>query len=294
MLRIGLFLLTNLAVVLVASVTLKLLGIDGYMTQNGLDFKALLVFCFVFGMLGAFVSLLLSKFTAKHATKTRVIDTPQNSTEAFLVSAVQELAQSARIGMPEVGIFPADQANAFATGWNRNKALVAISSGMLERYSQSEIKAVMAHEISHVANGDMITLTLIQGVINTFVMFFARVIGSFVDKAVFKNENSHGLGYVVVTLVAEVVLGILASVVVMWFSRRREFAADAGSARLTNSPAMIAALVHLQQEYEMPNEMPSSLNAFGISAGKEGGWKSLFMSHPPLEKRIAALNNFAG
>ncbi|GHV02887.1 protease HtpX [Campylobacterota bacterium] len=296
MLRIALFLLTNIAVVVIASVTLSLLGVNHYMSENGLNFQYLLIFCFVFGMVGSLVSLLLSKTIAKWSTKTAIIKNPTNQKEAWLVDTVENLARQANIGKPDVGIFPADQANAFATGANRNHALVSISSGMLDRYPKEEVAAVLAHEISHVANGDMITLTLVQGVVNTFVMFFARVIGFAIDRVVFKHEGEGaGLGYVATVFVCEIVLGILASTIVMWFSRKREFGADEGAAYLVGAPAMVAALTHLQREIEMPNEMPKSLNAFGISSGKESGFSlaSLFMSHPPLEKRIEALRNFS-
>ncbi|MDR1911123.1 MAG: protease HtpX [Helicobacteraceae bacterium] len=293
MLRILLFLATNVAIVVVASVTLSILGVNSYLTSEGLDFRALLIFCFVFGMTGSFISLMLSKHLAKWATKTRIVSADTSDIkEARLVETVRQLAQQANIGMPDVGIFPADQANAFATGWNKNRALVAISAGMLERYSDSEIRAVLAHEVSHVANGDMITLTLIQGVINTFVMFLARVIGYVVDRVVLKNEEGRGFGYVVTVVACEIVLSILASIIVMWFSRKREYAADEGAAYLAGAPSMIAALAHLQRESEMPNEMPKSLNAFGIAGGKQSGFARLFMSHPPLDKRIEALQNF--
>jgi heat shock protein HtpX len=292
MLRVLLFLATNIAVILVASITLSLLGVKGYVTENGIDFNALLIFCFVFGMTGSFISLLLSKTIAKWSTHTRFIgDSPKNNQEAMLLQSVKQLAQQANIGMPDVGIFPAEEANAFATGFNRNHALVSISEGMLERYSDSEIKAVLAHEVSHIANGDMITMTLLQGVINTFVMFLARVIGYTVDKAVFKTKDGVGFGYYIVVFLCEIVLSILASIIVMWFSRIREYRADNGAARLAGADSMIAALAHLQEESEMPSEMPKSLNAFGIASGKRKGFSiaSLFMSHPPIDKRIEAL-----
>jgi heat shock protein HtpX len=277
----------------VLGVVLRLLGLDSYMTSGGLNYEALLIFCFVFGMAGAFISLLLSKFMAKKATGTVLIENPRTQQEIFLVTTVEELARSAGIGMPDVGIFSANEANAFATGANRNKALVAISSGMLERYSPSEIKAVLAHEVSHIANGDMITMVLLQGIINTFVMFFARVIGFVVDRAILKNEEGRGIGFVITTIVCELVLGLLASIITMWFSRKREFKADEGSARLAGAPAMVAALAHLQRESEISVDgLPQSLNAFGINGQKGNALKALFMSHPPLEKRIEALRNF--
>ena len=287
--RILLFLATNLAVIIVASVTLQLLGVDSYLAQNGIAYGSLLAFAAVFGFAGAIVSLLISKPIAKWSTKARVIDTPRTSAERWLMETVTVLARDAGIGRPEVAIFPATQSNAFATGWNRNQALVAVSEGLLQRFNKDEIRAVLGHEIGHVANGDMITLALIQGVVNTFVIFASRVIGSFVDRVVFRNENGHGIGFFVVSLVAEVVLGILASTIVFWFSRRREFRADIAGARLAGRPAMISALVRLRQESEVPDQMPDSLQAFGINRGARSGLGSLFMTHPPLEDRIRAL-----
>ncbi|QJD57879.1 protease HtpX [Pseudomonas sp. gcc21] len=291
MMRIVLFLATNLAIILVASVTLSLLGVgsvhDG---QGGMNLQSLLIFCAVFGFAGSFISLFMSKWMAKRGTGTRIIDTPQTRQEQWLVDIVAELAQKAGIGMPEVGIFPSRAPNAFATGWNKNNSLVAVSEGMLQRFSPNEIKAVMAHEIGHVANGDMVTLTLIQGVVNTFVMFFARIIGNFVDRAVFKNESSGpGIGYFVATIFAELVLGILASIIVMWFSRQREFRADAASAQLVGSGMMIAALERLRAEQGIPVEMPGEMTAFGINGNLKNGLAGLLMTHPPLEQRIAAL-----
>ena len=230
--RILLFLATNLAVLVLMSIVFSLIGFEGILANNGvdLDLGNLLVFCAIFGMCGSIISLLMSKFMAKRGTGTQIIETPRNRDEQWLMETVQSLANSAGIGMPEVGIFPSDAANAFATDWNRNKALVAVSTGLLRRFDEREVRAVLAHEIGHVANGDMITLTLIQGVVNTFVMFFARIIGHTVDRVVFKTERGHGLGYYIVTIVAEVVLGILASTIVMWFSRYREYRADAAGA----------------------------------------------------------------
>lgn len=291
MMRIFLFLATNLAVVLVASITLSLLGVgsihDG---QGGMNLQALLIFCAVIGFAGSFISLLMSKWMAKRSTGARIIETPANRQEQWLVDTVAQLAKQANIGMPEVAIFPSRAPNAFATGWNKNAALVAVSEGMLERFSPNEVKAVMAHEIGHVANGDMITLTLIQGVVNTFVMFFARIIGNFVDRAVFKNEGSGpGIGYFIATIFAELVLGILASIIVMWFSRQREFRADAAGAQLAGSANMIAALEHLRAEQGIPVEMPGEMVAFGINGSLKNGLAGLLMTHPPLEQRIAAL-----
>jgi heat shock protein HtpX len=289
MMRIGLFLLTNLAIILVASVTLNLLGVGSYLQANGqLDLNSLLIFCAVFGMAGSFVSLLLSKWMAKRSTGTQIIESPRTADEQWLLSTVKELSDKAGIKMPEVGIFPSPVSNAFATGWNRNSALVAVSAGLLQRFNKDEIKAVLAHEIGHVANGDMITLTLIQGVVNTFVMFFARIIGHTVDKVVFKTERGVGIGFYITTFIAEMVLGILASVIVMWFSRWREYRADASGAHLASRQSMIAALQRLQAEQGLPNDMPGELTAFGIREGKKN-LAEFFMSHPPLEKRIAAL-----
>lgn len=289
MLRIILFLATNLAVVLVASITLSLLGVGSYLERNsnGLDLSNLLVFCLVFGMAGSVISLLLSKTMAKWGMRVQIIDQPQNAGEQWLLSTVKELSQKAGIGMPEVGIFSSPAPNAFATGWNRNAALVAVSTGLLQRMDKEQVKAVLGHEIGHVANGDMVTLALIQGVVNAFVMFFARIIGNFVDKAVFKNEEGPGIAFFVTTMIAEVVLGILASTIVAWFSRRREYRADQAGAELVSPTAMISALAALQQTYEQPSELNGELVAFGIRG--EGRFSALFSTHPPLDERIQAL-----
>ena len=291
MLRIFLFLMTNIAIVLVASVTLSLLGVGSYMTAQGLDFGALLAFCFIFGMAGSLVSLLLSKFMAKRAMGVQIIESPQNNHEQWLYQTVSELAEKANIGMPEVGVFNSPSPNAFATGWNKNKALVAVSTGLLRQMKQEEVKAVLGHEIGHVANGDMVTLALIQGVVNAFVMFFARIIGNFVDKAVLKNQGGPGLGFYIATFAAEMVLGILASTIVFWFSRRREFKADQAGAELVNPQAMVGALQALQKQYGQPSDMPDELVAFGISGELKHSLAGLFMTHPPLEQRIQALQN---
>jgi heat shock protein HtpX len=293
MYRIGLFLLTNLAIIIVASISLRLLGVESILANNGVDLNlsALLIFCAVFGFAGSFVSLLLSKFMAKRSSGTQIIEQPQTEQERWLVQTVAELSKKADIGMPEVGIFPAQQSNAFATGWNRNNALVAVSAGLLQRFSRDEVRAVLAHEIGHVANGDMITLSLVQGVVNTFVMFAARVIGFFVDRVVLKNNRGLGLGYWVTTIVAEIALGILASTIVMWFSRQREFRADAAGAQLAGRTAMLGALEKLRAETQaqVANEMPDTMTAFGISSGWKRNASKLFMTHPPLEERIQAL-----
>ena len=286
MMRIFLFLATNMAILVIASITLKLLGVDRFTGQN---YGSLLVFCAVFGFAGSIISLLLSKWMAKMGTRTQVITQPQTRHEQWLLQTVEQLSREAGIKMPEVGIFPDHAANAFATGWNRNDALVAVSQGLLERFSPDEVRAVLAHEIGHVANGDMVTLALIQGVVNTFVMFFARIFGNFVDKAILKNEDGHGPGFWIATIFAEVVLGILASIIVMWFSRRREFRADEAGAQLAGTAAMIGALQRLKAEQGLPVHMPDSLTAFGINAAKKSGFAQLFMTHPPLDDRIEAL-----
>ena len=288
MMRIFLFLATNMAVLSIASITLKLLGVGRF---TGTNHGELLIFCAVFGFVGSFVSLFISKWMAKKSTGTQIIDQPRTRQEQWLVKTVEELANKAGIGMPEVGIFPSHQSNAFATGWNRNSALVAVSQGLLDRFSPDEVKAVLAHEIGHVANGDMVTMALLQGVVNTFVMFFARIFGDFVDKVILKNEEGRGIGYYVATFVAELVLGILASTIVMWFSRRREFRADEAGAELASTAAMVSALQRLQAEQGQETEMPEGLAAFGISGSLKDGLAGLLMSHPPLDVRIAALQN---
>ena len=289
--RILLFLATNFAILLVAGTVLSLLGFDGIMAANGVDLNlnALLVFCAVFGFSGSLISLFLSKWMAKRGTGTQIIESPRNADEQWLLSTVEELARDAGIGMPEVGIFPSQASNAFATGWNRNDALVAVSAGLLQRFSRDEVKAVMAHEIGHVANGDMVTLTLIQGVVNTFVLFFSRIIGHTVDRVIFKNERGYGIGYWVTTIIAQVVLSILASMIVMWFSRKREFRADEAGASLAGNAAMIGALERLRAEQGLPQDLPGELTAFGISEQLKEGASRLFSSHPPLEDRIRAL-----
>ena len=291
MMRILLFIATNLAVVLIASISLSLLGFNGFMAANGVDLQLdqLLIFCAVFGFAGSLISLLLSKWMAKRSTGTQIITQPRTRHEQWLMQTVEELSRQAGIKMPEVGIFPAYESNAFATGWNKNAALVAVSQGLLERFSPEEVRAVLAHEIGHVANGDMVTLALVQGVVNTFVMFFARIFGNFVDKVIFKNEEGHGPAFFIATIVAELVLGILASIIVMWFSRKREFKADEAGAQLAGTGAMIAALQRLKSEQGVPVHMPDSLAAFGINGGIKEGFKALLMSHPPLELRIEAL-----
>ena len=291
MTRILLFLGVNMGVILIASITLSLLGVEPYLQQNGLNLRSLLIFSAVFGMSGAFVSLFLSKWMAKKTMHVRVITNPSNRVEQKLYDMTAELARQTNIGMPEVGIFPAAQSNAFATGWNRNHALIAVSEGMLKNFHDRELRAVLAHEVGHVANGDMVTMTLIQGVINTFVIFFARIIGYAVDKLVFKNRDGVGIGFYMASIAAEVLLGILASIIVMAYSRWREYRADAFAARMTEKSAMVGALQALQREYKLPDAMSDSLVGFGITRGNRHGLRALFASHPPLQARIAALEN---
>ena len=289
--RILLFLATNLAVIVLASITFRLLGFEGILAENGVDLNltALLVFCALIGFGGSLFSLLISKKMAKWSTRAEVIEKPSNDAERWLLQTVERLADKAGIAMPEVAIFPAAEPNAFATGANRNKALVAVSVGLLENMNADEVEAVLGHEIGHVANGDMITLSLIQGVVNTFVLFLARIAGYFVDRVVLKNERGLGIGYWVTTIAAEIVLGILASAIVMWFSRYREFRADAAGAQLAGREKMIAALERLKRAQDLPSSMPDTLMAFGIRRGMAGGMRAMFASHPPLEARIAAL-----
>ena len=289
--RILLFLATNIAVLLLASVTFRVLGLEQFLYQQGvgLNLTGMLVFAAVFGMGGSFFSLLISKWMAKRSTGAQVIDQPRNPSERWLVDTVKDLAQKAGIGMPEVAVFASPQPNAFATGASKNNALVAVSTGLLENMRPDEVRAVLGHEIGHVANGDMVTLTLIQGVVNTFVIFFARIIGTVVDRAVFRSENGNGIGFFVVTMIAQVVLGIGASMIVMWFSRHREFRADAAGAQLAGRENMIGALERLKVATKMPETMPETLVAFGISSGMRQGLSALFASHPPLDTRIAAL-----
>ena len=293
--RVLLYVATNIAILLVLSITLRLLGVDRILAESGggLNLTALLVFAAVIGFGGSFISLALSKFMAKRMTGAQVIEQPRNQTEAWLVETVRRQARQAGIDMPEVAVYDAPDINAFATGMNKNKALVAVSTGLLQSMSQDEAEAVLGHEITHVANGDMVTLALIQGVVNTFVVFLARVIGHVVDRVVFKNEEGHGPAYWVTTIVAELLLAIVASMIVMWFSRYREFRADAGGARLAGRDKMIGALERLRRAHE-PSQLPNQMAAFGINGGLGQGLRRLFMSHPPLEERISALQTARG
>ncbi len=285
--RIVLFLATNVAIMVVITIVFSVFGIGGTLQANGVDLNlnALLAVSAIIGMTGSVISLAISKWSAKRAMNVHVIENPQNQTEQWLISIVERQAKAAGIGMPEVGIFQTPEPNAFATGMSRNNALVAVSTGLLEAMSADEVEAVVGHEISHVANGDMITMALMQGVVNTFVYFFASIIGHIVDRVILKNEQGHGMGYYITQMIAQVALSFLASMLVMWFSRYREFHADAGGARLAGKEKMIGALRALQRAHT-PEDLPGQLAAFGINGG---GAKKLLMSHPPLEERIAAL-----
>ncbi len=284
--RVFYFLLTNIAIMLLLSVTMRLLGVGHYLTANGLNYTSLLIFSGVMGFGGAFISLAISKWTAKRMSGAVVIEQANTQTERWLFATVRAQADKVGIQMPEVAIFDSPEVNAFATGMTKNSSLVAVSTGLLSGMTQDEIEAVLAHEISHIANGDMVTLTLIQGVVNTFVMFFSRIIGNIVDKAIFKTKNGNGPAFFVTMIIAEMVLGVLASIIVMWFSRQREFRADLGSANLASSQKMIAALERLKNAHE-PSVLPKQMAAFGIS--NFGGMSQLFASHPSLDDRIAAL-----
>ena len=290
MTRILLFLATNAAILVLISIVFQLFGIEGILAENGVDLnlQALLVMSAVIGFGGSFISLAMSKFLAKRSMGVKIIEQPASSSEQWLVSTVKRQAEQAGIGMPDVGIFDSPEPNAFATGMSRNNALVAVSAGLLQNMDADEVEAVLAHEITHVSNGDMVTMGLIQGVINTFVIFLSRVIGHVVDRVVFKTERGYGPAYYITSIVAQIFLSILASMIVMWFSRRREFRADAGGASLAGRNKMIGALQALQRGSK-PHDLPGEFAAFGISGGLGTGIKKLFMSHPPLDERIAAL-----
>ena len=295
MMRIVLFLATNAAIMVLISIVFQMFGFEGILAENGVDLnlQALLVMSAVIGFGGSFISLAMSKFLAKRSMGVKIIAQPANSTEQWLVSTVKRQAEQAGIGMPEVGIFDTPEPNAFATGMSRNNSLVAVSAGLLQNMNSDEVEAVLAHEITHVSNGDMVTMGLIQGVINTFVIFLSRVIGHVVDRVVFKTERGYGPAYYITSIVAQIFLSILASMIVMWFSRRREFRADAGGASLAGRNKMVAALQALQRGHE-PHDLPGEFAAFGISGGLGSGIKKLFMSHPPLQERIAALQAAGG
>lgn len=289
--RVALFIATNLAVILVLSIVLRLLGVDSILDEQqvGIDYQSLLILSAVIGFGGSFISLAISKWMAKRSTGARVITQPSNSAESWLISTVQRQAQQAGIDMPEVAVYDSPDMNAFATGARRNSALIAVSTGLLQGMKKDEVEAVLAHEISHVANGDMVTLTLVQGVVNTFVIFLSRIVGHFVDRVILRNESGHGLGYFAAVIASQLVLGILASTIVMWVSRRREFRADAGSANLNGREPMINALSRLDSGAQ--GALPEALQAFGISGGGKRRFSKLFMSHPPISERIEALRN---
>jgi heat shock protein HtpX len=292
--RILLFLITNLAVVFVLSIVAQVTGLDRWMNANGGSLGGLLVFAALFGMGGSFISLLISKWMAKRAMGVEVIAEPATPEQTWLVGTVRQLAQQAGIGMPEVGIFDSPQPNAFATGASRDKALVAVSTGLLRNMDRSQVEAVLGHEITHVANGDMVTLTLIQGVVNTFVIFLSRIIGSIVDRSLSRDgeRSGGGIGYFAAVMVSQLVLGLFASMIVAWFSRWREFRADAGGAKLAGTGNMIAALARLEAVHE--SGLPAQMVASGISGGVATGLQKLFMSHPPIPERIAALRAAGG
>ena len=287
--RLLLFLGTNIAVIALISITFRILGIEGLLAQNGVDLNlsALLVMSAVIGFGGSFISLAISKWSAKKAMGVHVIQNPTHPQEKWLVDTVARQAEQAGIGMPEVGIFQSDVVNAFATGMNRNNALVAVSSGLLQKMTTDEAEAVLGHEVAHVANGDMVTMGLIQGVVNTFVIFLSRIIGFFVDRVILKNQRGLGIGYFITSIFAQIVLSIFATMIVMWFSRHREFRADEGGANLAGRRKMIAALRRLQGD--QAEDLPGEFAAFGINGAKPTGFKALFLSHPPLEDRIRAL-----
>jgi heat shock protein HtpX len=288
--RISLFIITNLAIIFVLSIVLSMLGVSGILDDQGIgiDMRSMIIFAAVFGFGGSLISLAISKWTAKRLTGARTITSPSNELESWLLQTVRNQAQAAGIGMPEVAIYNGPEVNAFATGMRRNNALVAVSSGLLRSMSREEAEAVLAHEVSHVANGDMITLALIQGVVNTFVIVASRVVGHLVDRVVFKTERGHGPAFYITSIMAQLVFGILASSIVFWFSRQREFRADAGGARLAGREKMVSALEKLRLNVNQP-QLPDQMAAFGISGGGAHGLKRLFMTHPPLEERIEAL-----
>jgi heat shock protein HtpX len=293
MTRLFLLIATNIAVIALISITFQILGIEGLLAANGVDLNlyALLVMSAVIGFGGSFISLAISKWMAKRSMGVQIIESPVHPQERWLVDTVAKQAENAGIEMPEVGIFQSNTVNAFATGMSRNNALVAVSTGLLQTMTADEAEAVLGHEVSHVANGDMITMGLMQGVVNTFVIFLSRIIGFFVDRVILKNERGFGIGYFISSILAQIVLSFFASMIVMWFSRRREFRADEGGADLAGKHKMIAALKKLQGD--QAEDLPGEFAAFGINGGRPTGLRALFMSHPPLEERIAALQRSA-
>ena len=289
MMRMAMFMATNLGVMLVAGIVMRIFGID-QMVGGGM--AASLIYCALFGFVGSFISLIMSKGMAKRSSQAQVIENPQNETEQWLVDTTKRISEQAGIGMPEVAIFPSQEPNAFATGWKRNDALMAVSVGLLNTMNRDEVEGVIAHEIGHIANGDMITMALVQGVMNTFVVFFARIIGRTVDQALFRG-NGYGIGYFITYMLAQVVLGFVANAISMWFSRFREYRADSSAAELAGREKMIAALEKLKGPSAQPSQMPDTLVAFGINGGMPAGIRALFRSHPTLDDRINALRNAA-
>jgi heat shock protein HtpX len=289
MLRIALFLGTNFAIIIVLSVSMSIFGVDGVLHDNGVDLNlnSLLFISSVIGFTGSFISLLISKWVAKKSMGVILVTEPKNDTERWLLKILNEISVKANIKPPEFGIFDSQQLNAFATGASKNNSLVALSSGLISHMSKDEIEAVIAHEISHISNGDMITMTLIQGIINTFVIFFSRIIGHVVDRVVFKVQRGHGPAYYITSIIVQILLSILASIIVMWFSRKREFEADHSAAKLVGANKMISALKTLSNK--SPDALPDQMAAFGISGKKEKSYKSLFSSHPSIESRIESL-----
>lgn len=286
--RTMLFVMTNIAVIAVASIVLRLVGVDDALAKEGINFTSLLIFSAVFGFAGSLISLAISKWMALRSTGAKVIKEPKTEIERWLVSTVQRQAKAAGIGMPDVAIYDSPEVNAFATGAKRNSALVAVSTGLLQGMTRDEAEAVLAHEVTHVANGDMITLTLIQGVVNTFVVFLSRLVGYFVDRVILRNESGHGIGFFVATMASQIVFGVLASTIVCWFSRQREFRADAGGAKLAGAQKMAGALRRLQAQ-QGTQALPKEMAAMGISGLTAKGFQRLFMTHPPLAERIEAL-----
>ncbi len=293
MMRILLFLITNAAVLLVATIAFQVLGLEEFLARQGagINLTGLLIFSAAFGFIGSFISLAMSKWMALKSTGAQVIERPKNDLEEWLIRTVEQQAKAAGIGMPDVAIYDAPEMNAFATGMKRNDALVAVSTGLMRGMSADEVEAVLAHEVSHVANGDMVTMGMLQGVLNTFVIFFSRLVGILVDRVVFRTERGYGPGFWIASILAQLVLGVLASIIAMWFSRRREFRADEGAAKLAGTNKMVAALEALGKTYGH-STLPESVEAFGISGRVSTGFKRLFMSHPPLVERIQALRNF--
>ena len=289
MFRIALFLGTNIAILLVLSLSMSLFGVTGILNENGvdLDISSLLFISAIIGFAGSFISLLISKWLAKRSMGVILLETPKNETEKWLLNTLSDISYKAKIKTPEFGIFESQQLNAFATGSSKNKSLVAISSGLINHMNRDEIEGVIAHEISHISNGDMITMTLIQGIINTFVIFFSRVIGHVVDRVVFKVQRGHGPAYYITSILVQILLSILANIIVMWFSRKREYEADLSAAKLVGADKMIAALKILA--IKSPDALPDQMAAFGISGKKEKSYKSLFSSHPSIESRIESL-----